>query len=125
MRIYGVAFLAACYLLGQLMGKYLGMALGIGGNVGGVGLGMLLLIFANHYYYKQTAMPVETKGGIVFWSSMYIPVVIAMASSLNVKAAVSGGWVAVVAGIVATACCYLLIPVLSKWSSNQSANPEF
>ena len=41
MKIYGVAFLAGCYLIGQLIGQYLGIALGIGGNVGGLGIGML------------------------------------------------------------------------------------
>lgn len=117
MKIYGVAFLAACYLIGQLLGQYLGIALGIGGNVGGVGLGMLLLVLVNDRFYKKTDMHPETKTGIMFWSSMYIPVVIAMSSVLNVKAALTGGWVAVLAGVVATACCYFLVPVLSRLSN--------
>ena len=33
MKIYGVAFLAGCYLVGQLIGQYLGIFLEIGGNV--------------------------------------------------------------------------------------------
>ncbi len=115
MKIYGVAFLAACYLIGQTTGKYLGELLGIGGNVGGVGIGMLLLVLANDRFYKTTDMHTETKAGVIFWSSMYIPVVIAMSSVLNVQAALSGGWVAVVAGIVATGGCYVLIPLLAKW----------
>jgi len=122
MKIYGVAFLAACYLIGQIAGEYLGLALGIGGNVGGVGLGMLLLVLVNDRFYKTTSMNSETKGGILFWSSMYIPVVIAMSSILNVKAAISGGWVAAASGVLATSCCYLLIPILSRLSkANQNS----
>lgn len=121
MKIYGVAFLAACYLIGQLIGQYLGILLGIGGNVGGVGIGMLLLLLVNEKFYQTKGMPSETKEGILFWSSMYIPVVVAMSAVLNVKAALSGGWVAVIAGIVATAACYLLVPVLSKLSKSNNS----
>jgi len=117
MKIYGVAFLAGCYLIGQILGQYFGIALGIGGNVGGVGISMLLLLLVNDRFYKTTSMNTETKGGVIFWSSMYIPVVVAMSSILNVKAAISGGWVAVIAGIVATCFCYLLVPMLSKLST--------
>lgn len=114
MKIYGVAFLSICFLTGQVIGKYLGIGLGIGGNVGGVGIGMLILVIINDKFYKETAQHPETKAGVLFWSSMYIPVVIAMSSILNVQAALSGGWVAILTGILATSCCYLLIPVLSK-----------
>lgn len=116
MKIYGVALLAACYLAGQLLGSYLGQWLGIGGNVGGVGFGMLLLIFFNSKL-KGTALFVDrTRDGILFWTSMYIPVIVAMSASQNVKAALSGGWVAVLAGILATCVCYLLVPAISKLS---------
>ena len=118
MKIYGVAFLAACFLVGQLAGKYLGIALGIGGNVGGVGLSMLLLVLINDRFYNKTSIHPETKSGILFWSRMYRPVVIAMASVLNVKVALTGGWVAVFSGIIATSCCYLLIPMLSRLAKN-------
>lgn len=123
MKIYGVAFLAGCYLIGQLLGQYLGIALGIGGNVGGVGIGMLLLVLINDRFYKTTSMNSESKAGILFWSSMYIPVVIAMSSILNVKAAITGGWVAVASGVIATSFCYLLIPFLSKLSKT-NLNPR-
>jgi len=125
MKIYGVAFLAGCYLIGQTLGQYLGVVLGIGGNVGGVGIAMLLLVLVNDRFCKTTSMNPETKEGILFWSSMYIPVVIAMSSILNVKAAISGGWVAVASGVLATSCCYLLIPVLSRLSrANSNHQPE-
>ena len=117
MKIYGVAFLAGCYLMGQALGQYLGVLLGIGGNVGGVGIGMLLLVVINDRFYQKTSMNAETREGILFWSSMYIPVVIAMSAILNVKSAIAGGWVAIASGVVATSGCYLLIPLLSRLSS--------
>ena len=124
MKIYGVAFLSGCYLIGQIIGEYIGIGLGIGGNVGGVGIGMLLLVLVNDRFYKTTSMNPDTKNGVLFWSSMYIPVVIAMSAMLNVKVALSGGWVAVASGILATSCCYLLIPALSKLSKpNKSQDP--
>ena len=119
-----MAFLAACYLVGQAVGQFLGIALGIGGNVGGVGIGMLLLVLVNDSYYKTRTIHPETKNGILFWSSMYIPVVVAMSSVLNVKAALTGGWVAAASGIVATASCYFLVPVLAKLAKSNSTEKD-
>jgi len=112
-----VALLAGCYLVGPLIGIYLGKWIGIGGNVGGVGFGMLLLIYLNDKLDDKTPTPSieKTKDGIFFWSSMYIPIVIAMSATQNVKAAVSGGWVAVLAGILATTVCFALIPLITKF----------
>jgi len=45
---------------------------------------------------------------------MYIPVVVAMSASQNVKAAISGGWMALIVAVVATGFCYACIPLLSK-----------
>jgi len=53
----------------------------------------------------------------LFWSAMYIPVIVAMSATQNVKAALTGGWVALVVGIIATSICFILIPFLSKMSS--------
>ena len=120
MKIYGVAILAGCYLLGQIIGSYLGVWLGINGNVGGVGFGMVLLMLLNSKMRGSGEFVNQTKGGILFWSSMYIPIIIAMSATQNVKAALSGGWVAVFAGILATIVCYLLIPVISKLSASKA-----
>jgi hypothetical protein len=46
MIIYGVAFLAICTLTGIFIGELLGKLLGVPANVGGVGIAMLLLIWA-------------------------------------------------------------------------------
>lgn len=120
MKIYGVAILSGCFLFGQILGSYLGVLIGIDGNVGGVGIGMLVLVLVNDRFYRKKKMEKETKLGILFWSNMYIPVVIAMSSILNVKAALSGGWVAILVGIIATGACYFLIPFLSKWAQSNA-----
>ena len=59
-------------------------------------------------------LPQESERGIWFWSSIYIPVVVAMAASQNVKAAFSGGWVAILAGASVTIVGYFLVPLISK-----------
>jgi malonate transporter MadL subunit len=116
MKIYGVAVLAACFIAGQLIGDVLGMVFKFDGNIGGVGFGMLLLILLGDAMKKKNWIDAESESGIQFWSGMYIPVVVAMSSIQNVKAALSGGWVALVVGVVATGFCFMLIPLLSKFS---------
>lgn len=120
MKIYGVAILAFCYLAGKYLGSFLGQMLGINGDVGGVGFAMFLLILLNSYVKKKGWLENETEKGILFWSSMYIPVVIAMASILNVKAALSGGWVALIVGLLVTVSSFLLVPLISKIGQNQN-----
>ena len=123
MKIYGVGILAACFLIGHIFGDYLGKIFHLTGNLGGVGFAMLILVVGNDYFKKKKLIPAETENGILFWSTMYIPVVVAMSATQNVKAALSGGWVAILVGIFATIACYLLIPVFSKFSkknTNQS-----
>ena len=114
MKIYGVAILAACFLTGQFLGELLGIWLKIDGNVGGVGFAMLFLILLGDWMKKKKYLPDETEKGILFWSAMYIPVVIAMSATQNVKAALSGGWVAVLVGVFGTALCFFLVPVIAK-----------
>ncbi len=123
MKIYGVALLAACYLIGKLMGEGLGLLLDINGNVGGVGFAMALLILFNTLRQKRAGFSPETAEGILFWSAMYIPIVVAMSATQNVKAALTGGWVAVVVGLVATLACMLLVPVLSKIGRSSTPDP--
>ena len=43
-----------------------------------------------------------------------LPVAVAIAASQNVRAAVSGGPAAILAGAVATVACLLLVPVVSR-----------
>ena len=50
---------------------------------------------------------------------MYIPIVIAMAAKQNVFAAVSSGWLAILAGLSAVAISFLLVPVLARFSQSE------
>lgn len=114
MIIYGVALLAFCFLAGKLMGSVLGSWIGINGDVGGVGFAMLLLMLINLYLKRRGWLLVETQKGILFWSAMYLPIIIAMAATRNVRAAISGGPIAIVAGIVVTLAAFALVPLIAK-----------
>ena len=120
MKIYGVAILAGCFLVGHLLGDQLGQAFHLKGNLGGVGFAMLLLILLNDYFKKKKILQAETEAGMLFWSTMYIPVVVAMSASQNVRAALSGGWAALFVGIFATVACYLLVPVIANFAKNKT-----
>ena len=115
MTIYGVALLAVCYIIGQLFGENLGKILGIDTNVGGVGFAMLILIVLSDWLSKKGFMKPETESGISFWNQMYIPIIVAMAATQNVAAAISGGLLAILAGIIPTAIAFAMIPVLSHF----------
>ena len=117
MKIYGVALLAGCFLVGQIMGKVLGHLLGIDGNVGGVAFGMILLILLNRRFSRTGNLDTTSQSGITFWSMMYIPIVVAMSSVQNVKAALTGGWTALFVGVIATGVSLLMVPLISKLGS--------
>ncbi|MEP3210629.1 MAG: malonate transporter subunit MadL [Maribacter sp.] len=114
MKIYGVALLAFCFLLGKFIGNLLGALIGINGDVGGVGFGMLLLILGNLYLKRKGLLAPLTEKGILFWSSMYIPVVVAMSATQNVKAAISEGPIAIIVGVLVTVTGFFLVPLISK-----------
>ena len=107
--IYGVAVLAACFLMGKLIGELLGRWMGIDANVGGVGFAMFLLIVSMQWLRRLKGNDEQLEGGIVFWSNLYIPVIVAMSAIQNVKGALSSGMVAVVAGVIPTCLCLLLV----------------
>lgn len=114
MKIYGVALLGACFLIGKYLGQLLGQLLGLEGDIGGVGFAMLLLMLLSAYMRKKQWLVSESESGIRFWSAMYIPIIVAMAASQNVEAAFSGGWVAILAGGAATITGLLLVPVIAR-----------
>jgi malonate transporter MadL subunit len=116
MVIYGVAILAFCYITGQLAGELLGRLIGVEANVGGVGFAMLLLVFLNDWFAKKGYTNALTEKGIDFWSQMYIPIVVAMSATQNVKVAVSSGLIAVFAGIVPVLLCLSTIPLLTRFA---------
>jgi malonate transporter MadL subunit len=114
MKIYGVAVLGICFLGGQLLGELLGKVLDINGNVGGVGFAMLFLMIVGNKLKQKNWLTTNSEKGILFWSAMYIPVVIAMSATQNVRAALSGGWVAVFVGIIGTGISFFCIPLIVK-----------
>lgn len=119
MTIYGVGLLAFCYLAGQLFGEWIGKLLHIDANVGGVGFAMILLIAGSEWLNKHNKIKPATQQGMAFWSAMYIPVIIAMSATQNVKAAFSTGHVAILVGIIPTVSMILLVPVISKLAPKQ------
>ena len=122
MKIYGVAILAFCFLSGKLMGSFLGALIGVNSDVGGVGFAMFFLIAGNNFLRKRNLLPEETQNGILFWSSMYIPIVIAMSAIQNARAAVSGGPVAILAGVLGTITCLALVPLISRIGQNKESD---
>ena len=114
MIIYGVALLSASLVLGMLAGEAMGVLLGVDANVGGVGIAMLLLVFASNSTTFRALTEGEAGKGIQFWSAMYIPIVVAMAAQQNVVAAVDGGLLALAAGAAAVVVSFALVPLLSK-----------
>jgi malonate transporter MadL subunit len=122
MKIYGVALLAGCFLAGKLMGNMLGVLIGINSDIGGVGFAMVLLMVSSAFMRNKGWLVEESEKGILFWSSMYIPIVVAMAATQNVKVAISGGAVAILAGVGATLICLMLVPLISKIGNNPVSN---
>jgi malonate transporter MadL subunit len=114
MIIYGTALLAICHLLGIFLGDLLGQALGVKTNVGGVGIAMLLLIFARLYMHKREILPKLTELGVEYWGALYIPVVVAMAAQQDMVAALRGGPVAVLGAFAAVAVCACVIAALNR-----------
>jgi len=114
MVIYGVALLAFCTLVGVFAGDILGGFIGVKANVGGVGIAMLLLLMLSNFSDTRFVLGEPTEKGINFWSAMYIPIVVAMAASQNVIAAVSSGWMAIIAGSAAVLMGFAMIPVLAR-----------
>ena len=114
MVIYGVALLSFCMLVGIFLGDLIGDLIGAQANVGGVGIAMLLLIVLTSLSKKEFQLSPPTQSGISFWSAMYIPIVVAMAAKQNVVAALSGGWMAIIAGVAAVAVSFAVLPLLDK-----------
>ncbi len=114
MAIYGVALLAICYLAGLCIGDILGPLLGVKANVGGVGFAMLFLILSSTHGLKHGWLDKKTESGLTFWSAMYIPIVVAMAASQDVAAAIGAGPLAILGGLLAVILGFALIPILVK-----------
>jgi len=114
MAIYGTALLAICTLLGVALGEALGLALHVKANVGGVGLAMLLLIAAKQWLAGRGVLTPTFRLGVEFWALMYIPIVVAMAAQQDVLAALRGGPMVLIAGVVVVLLCFGLVAALGR-----------
>ncbi|TCB48062.1 malonate transporter subunit MadL [Acinetobacter sp. ANC 4779] len=114
MIIYGTALLAICHLLGDYFGNMLGILLGVKANVGGVAISMILLILSKELLAKKGYLPKITQFGVLYWSGMYIPIVVAMSAGQNVVAALSGGMLGLIVSIASLIGTVLVIRYLNK-----------
>lgn len=124
MTISGVALLAICTLLGGFLGDVLGRILGVQANVGGVGIAMIILIAARFWLKKRGLLSRGVIFGVEFWGALYIPIVVAMAASQNVVAAVEAGPLVVVAAVSAIIVCFASVALIGKMSSKTETMDE-
>ena len=120
--IYGVAILAGCMFLGTTIGNIIGLLTGVNSDVGGVGFAMILLLLITNSKCVNKVLPKGYEKGIQFWSGMFIPVIIAMSASQNVYSALSGGWLALIAGIAVVVAAFILLVVLNGVAAKIEAN---
>lgn len=118
MIIYGTAILAICHLLGDYLGNTLGLLLGVKANVGGVAISMILLILAKEILMKKGYLPQVTQFGVLYWSGMYIPIVVAMTAGQNVVAALSGGMVGIIVAVTSLIGTVFVIRYLNRMSGD-------
>lgn len=118
MIIYGTAILAICHLLGDYLGNLLGMALGVKANVGGVAIAMILLILSKELLAKRGYLPQVTQFGVLYWSGMYIPIVVAMSAGQNVVAALSGDMLGLIVSVASLIGTVLVIRYLNRVSGD-------
>lgn len=118
MIIYGTALLAICHLLGDYFGNTLGMLLGVKANVGGVAISMILLILSKELLAKKGYLPQGTQFGVLYWSGMYIPIVVAMSAGQNVVAALSGGILGLIVSVASLIGTVLVIRYLNKMNND-------
>ena len=121
MKIYGVALLAGCFITGKLFGHTLGVLIGIDGDVGGIGFAMIFLILSSIFLRKKGWLEPESEKGIAFWSSMFLPIIIALSAPQNVNVALDSGFLAIIAGVISTVVCLLLVPVISKIGKDKNS----
>jgi malonate transporter MadL subunit len=123
MIIYGVTLLSICTLTGIFIGEVLGKLIGVPANVGGVGIAMLMLIFLSSWISRHGKFHPKTEQGVEFWSAIYIPIVVAMAAQQNVAGALKGGPAALLAGLLAVAIAFAMVPVLNRMGKKKPVTP--
>ena len=116
----GTAVLSFCHIMGVFFGDLLGWAIGARSNVGGVGIGMLMLILIRLYMVKKGVLGKKFEDGVNYWGALYIPVVVAMAATQNVVAAMRGGHVALLAAVLTFTSCFCIISFINRMESKES-----
>ncbi|MDO5650797.1 MAG: malonate transporter subunit MadL [Moraxella sp.] len=114
MTIYGTAILAICHLLGVYLGNTLGSLLGVKANIGGVAIAMILLIASKEYLVRKGHLNQSTQFGVLYWSGMYIPIVVAMSAGQNVVSALSGGMTGMIVAVLSLAATVIAIRYFNK-----------
>lgn len=114
MVFYGTALLAACLFAGMAIGSILGAALGVESDIGGVGIAMLLLIGSTTWLSRRGLWSPTSAPGVQYWGDIYIPIVVAMAASQNVRGALVGGGLAFAAGIASVAVAFATVALLIR-----------
>ena len=114
MAIHGVAILAVSCLAGLWVGDALGALLGVKANVGGVGFAMILLLWLTARLEQAGRFKPPSAAGVIFWSNLYLPVVVAMAAQQNVLGAIRGGPLAILAGTTGVIASFALVPVIAR-----------
>lgn len=123
MTIYGVAILALSCLAGLVLGDWLGAWLGVKANVGGVGFAMLILLYLTERLQRADRFRPVSAAGVVFWSNLYLPVVVAMAAQQNVLGALKGGPLAILAGTFGVGASFVLVPVIARMGRPPAPRP--
>jgi malonate transporter MadL subunit len=80
-----------------------------------VGIAMLLLVLLANRFRDKLNSGTDSGKGVLFWSAMYIPIVVAMAARQNVIGALTGGGAAILAGVVSVVSGYLMVLVYSRF----------
>lgn len=114
MQIYGTALLSLCVVAGLAAGRAAGALFGLDSDLGGVGLAMILLILTTDALRRRGLLDASAEGGITFWAQIYVPVVVAMAASQNVRGALQGGWMAALAGLSAVGSAFVIMRLFAR-----------
>jgi malonate transporter MadL subunit len=90
--------------------------LGVKANVGGVGIAMVMLIAARALLARRGVLGEGVRFGVGFWGAMYIPIVVAMAATQNVAAAMRSGPLVLISAIGAVVICFAAVAVVGRLS---------
>jgi malonate transporter MadL subunit len=124
MVFYGTALLAGCLFVGLAIGQVIGSALGVESDIGGVGIAMLLLIASTSWLSRRGAWSPSFAPGVEYWGNVYIPIVVAMAASQNVRGALAGGGLALTAGFASVALAFATVALLiRRFGRSPAAGP--